>query len=89
MVRVKFTQNLQRHLNVPEAVVAAATVGQALAATFVDHPRLKSYIVDEQGRLRKHVVVFVDGDQVKDRLKLSDPLKDDSEVFVMQALSGG
>ncbi|MDH3626362.1 MAG: MoaD/ThiS family protein [Acidobacteriota bacterium] len=89
MARVKFTQNLRRHLDVPEAVVTATTVREALDATFVDHPRLKSYIVDEQGRLRKHVVVFVDGDQVKDRARLGDSLRDDSEVFVMQALSGG
>ena len=39
--------------------------------------------------MTKHVAVFVDGDQISDRVHLSDPVKDDSDIFVMQALSGG
>lgn len=46
-------------------------------------------MLDEHGRLRKHVVVFVDGTMVADRVALTDAVGPDSEVFVMQALSGG
>lgn len=89
MPRVRFTQNLERHVSAPAADVAGATVREALESVFRDNPRLRSYVLDDQGRLRRHVMVFVDGDQVHDRDRLSDAVSDASELFVMQALSGG
>ena len=86
---VAFTPNLKRHLDAPEVVVAAGTVADALEAVFERNPRLRSYIVDEQGRLRQHVAVFVGGEMVRDRLGLSDRVTDQQDIFVMQALSGG
>jgi sulfur carrier protein ThiS len=50
---------------------------------------LRGYILDDQNRLRRHVVVFVNGEPVHDREQLSDAVQPSSEVFVMQALSGG
>jgi hypothetical protein len=35
------------------------------------------------------MVVFVDGRQVRDRRRLSDPVPHDGEIYVAQALSGG
>ena len=69
--------------------VEAQTVQEALAQVFADNPRLRGYVVDERGALRKHMTVFVDGEQLKDRVGLSDPVGSDAEVYVMQALSGG
>ena len=89
MPQVSFTQNLQRHLNAPNAAVSGSTVREALDAVFAQNPQLRSYVLDDQGRLRKHVVVFVDGQIIKDRLKLGDALEESSELLVMQALSGG
>lgn len=90
MPRVTFTPNLARHLAAPASrVEAARSVREALDAVFEDNPRLRGYVLDEQGRLRTHVTVFVDGEMITDRLNLADALNDDSEVFVMQALSGG
>ena len=60
-----------------------------LGVVFSENPRLRGYVLDDQGRLRKHVAVFVDGKLVEDREALSDAVRDDSEIFVMQALSGG
>lgn len=89
MPQVQFTPNLERHLACPPRAVAGRTVGAALDAVFAENPALRGYVLDDQGRLRKHVAVFVDGDQISDRVHLSDPVKDDSDIFVMQALSGG
>ena len=89
MPSVKFTQNLERYLAVPAREVEGATVRQALDAVFDENPRLRSYVLDDQGRLRRHVVVFVDGEMIEDRTKLSDTVGPSSELFVMQALSGG
>jgi molybdopterin converting factor small subunit len=89
MPRVVFTSNLQRHVNCPETQVAAGTVHSALAQVFAAQPQARGYVLDEQGHLRKHVVVFVDGQRVRDREGLSDTVHDSSEVYVMQALTGG
>jgi hypothetical protein len=89
MAHISFTPNLQRHLDVPELDVAAATVAAALEAAFVANPRLRSYLLDDQGRLRRHVAIFVDAQQVNDRRRLSDPVGPASDIFVVQALSGG
>ena len=89
MPRVIFTSNLQRHVRCAESRVAAGTVGAALAQVFAEQPQARGYVLDEQGHLRKHVVVFVDGRRVHDRERLSDPVGESSEVYVMQALTGG
>ena len=89
MIRVSFTRSLERFVACPARDVAARTVGEALGAVFAADPRLRSYVVDEQGVLRKHVAVFVDGRPVRDRASLADAVADGSEIFVMQALSGG
>ena len=86
---VAFTPNLRRHLDTPDIVVSEGTVAEALETVFAQNPRLRSYIVDEQGRLRQHVAVFVGGELVRDRLGLTDLVKEHQDVFVMQALSGG
>jgi molybdopterin converting factor small subunit len=89
MPRVVFTSNLQRHVSCPETQVAAGTVRTALQQVFAAQPQARGYVLDEQGHLRKHVVIFVDGQRVRDRELLSDPVRDSSEVYVLQALTGG
>ena len=89
MPKVHFTSNLQRYLSCPSLDVGGASVGAALDVGFEEVPALRSYLLDDQGRLRRHVNIFVNGDPVRDRVKLSDVLKPDDEVFVFQALSGG
>lgn len=89
MVRVAFTANLRRHLAVPTVEVTGATVQQALAAVFAQNPALRGYILDDQGALRRHVSIFVGGEQIRDREAQSDALPDGAELYIMQALSGG
>jgi hypothetical protein len=87
MAQVKFTQHLVRHLAAPPLDVSGATVREVLDNAFRANPQLRGYVLDDQGRLRKHVVVFVDGQMVEDRESLSDGLDPSSELLVMQALS--
>ena len=89
MPRVAFTPHLKQHLDVAPQDVAGTTVREVLDAVFADNPRLRGYVLDDQARLRKHVVVFVDGRAIADRDGLSDRVEPASELFVMQALSGG
>ncbi|MET0546087.1 MAG: MoaD/ThiS family protein [Caulobacterales bacterium] len=64
-------------------------VRAVLDAAAKDHPRLKSYVLDDHGVLRKHVVIFIDGVMQKRAGVLDAPLLQGSEVCVFQALSGG
>lgn len=89
MATVVFTQNLKRHVECPTETVPGATVRAVLDAVFADNPRLRGYVLDDQGTLRHHMMVFVDGEPITDRRDLSDPVRTASEVYVMQALSGG
>jgi len=84
-----FTKNLRRHVDCPTAQVHGATVAECLRAYFVDHPGVRSYVLDEQGRVRRHVVVFVGSEQLTDPAAQSDPVEPAAEITVMQALSGG
>ena len=89
MARVSFTDNLQRHLACPTTTVSGETVRAVLEAVFADNPKLRSYLLDDQGALRRHVNIFINGAAVRDRDRLADPVAGDDEIFVMQALSGG
>ena len=89
MPRVVFTSNLQRHVACPESDVAGDTVAQALAAVFASAPQVRDYVLDEQGHVRKHVHIYVDGQRIADRVRLSDAVSAKSEICVLQALSGG
>jgi len=89
MATVSFTSALQRFLPAPSAQVEGGTVGTALAAVFASHPVLRGYVLDDQGALRRHVAIYVNGEPVRDRLRLTDPVASHDEIYVFQALSGG
>jgi molybdopterin converting factor small subunit len=89
MATVLFTSNLRQHVPCPAVEAAGRTVREVLDAAFLANPPLRSYVLDDQGGVRKHMVVFVNGAAIVDRAKLSDAVPDGAEVYVMQALSGG
>ena len=89
MAQVVFTKNLRRHVATPSVEVPGRTVREVLDALVLENPRLRGYILDDQGSLRQHVVVFVDGKKLGDPLGLADAVGEASEVYVMQALTGG
>lgn len=65
------------------------TLAEALADVYTRHPTLRGYVVDEQGRVRHHVAIFVDGVALADKAALDTPVAAQSEIYVLQALSGG
>jgi sulfur-carrier protein len=89
MATVHFTSHLQSFVNCEPVEVAGETVHTALAAALAGRDQLRTYILDDQGRLRRHVMIFVDGQMVVDRVGLSDQVNHGSEIYIMQALSGG
>ena len=89
MPRVTFTANIQRHVPSPDADVPGGTIRQALDAVFAGNPRARSYVLDDQGALRKHMAIYLNGEIVHDRVRLAVPVTDASVIHVFQALSGG
>lgn len=89
MVTVTFTPNIQRHVSCPPTDVPGTTVAEVLAAVFAGNTKARGYVLDDQGGLRQHMRVFVNGVPITDNERLSDAVGPQSEIQVMQALSGG
>ncbi len=90
MPTVKFTYALKRFFpTIKDTVTHGQSLNELLQNIDRQYPGIQGYIVDEAGSLRKHVNIFIDGVLIKDRQRLSDPFSENSEVFIMQALSGG
>ena len=90
MPTIQFTTALQRFFPTLEAQeVSAGTVAEILDQAEHLYPGIKEYIVDEQGRLRKHVNIFLSGELIKDKETLQDEVGEKDEVYIFQALSGG
>ena len=88
MVQVRFTNHL-RHVAPGGAVEAVgATIRDVLSDVFAKHPAIKGYVLDDQGRVRVHIAMFLDNTHIRTGI-LDQPVKPDSELYVMQALSGG
>jgi sulfur carrier protein ThiS len=89
LARIAFTSHLRDVGPNELARYDAATLHELLEAVSVDYPLVKSYVLDDQGRVRRHVAIFVDGVMRPRESALDLPLTSGSEVYVLQALSGG
>lgn len=89
MPSIAFTRHLEAVGPTDVRRYDAATVRELLEAAGAEFPRLRSYVLDDQGRLRKHIAVFIDGAMVERTTALARAVDDTSEVYVFQALSGG
>ena len=85
MASIAFTQHLRAVGPTRTEACDGGTLAQMLDALSGRYPRLKAYVLDDQGRLRKHVAIFIDGVMTP----LDAPLEPSSHVYVFQALSGG
>lgn len=89
MATVFFTPNLRRHVDCPTSEHDAATVAELFGEYFSRWPDVRGFVLDDQGQVRHHVKVMVDGRNIRDRVHLTDALEPESRVHVFQALSGG
>jgi hypothetical protein len=87
--KVVVANSLRRFVACPDEVVVGATVAAALTAYFERHPKVRGYVLDDQGALRHHVALFVAGEPLADRRTLSDAVAEAAEIHIIQALSGG
>lgn len=90
MPTVKFTYALSRFFSgLKDTPAKGDTLKAVLAEMESSYPGIRNYILDDQGSLRRHVNIFIDGRLINDRIALSDPFTEKSEIYIIQALSGG
>lgn len=87
---LRFTAALNRFFpGLTSANLPGSTVSDVLSEAEKHFPGLCDYLLQDDGSLRRHVNIFVNGERVTDRVRLSDPIGDTDEVYILQALSGG
>jgi molybdopterin synthase sulfur carrier subunit len=89
MAEVHFTSWLRELVPDGPLTAQGTTVGAALEDVFATRPQVRGYVLDDRGRLRKHVCVFVDGARLKNADALGRNIGPLTKLHVMQALSGG
>jgi molybdopterin converting factor small subunit len=85
-MKVIIPSSLRSYTQRSEAEANGATLAAVLADLDRAYPGIRFRMIDEQNGIRRHIRIFVNGDQVRD---LSQPLRTTDEVVIVQALSGG
>jgi molybdopterin synthase sulfur carrier subunit len=85
-VKVLIPGALRSYTEAAETEATGATLAAVLADLERRYSGIRFRIIDEQDRIRRHIRIFVNGDQAHD---LSRPLAPTDEVVIVQALSGG
>ena len=68
-----------------EVAIEGASVGEILRELERQHPKIEGWVLDEHGRVRRHVNVFVDGERVREDAVVAS----DATVHVLPSISGG
>ena len=90
MAVVKFTSALKRFFpDLSTTEIEGQTILEVIQQLESTYPGLVNYLMDEQSLLRKHVNVFINGKMLQDRDHLNIPVNPDTELYFIQALSGG
>ena len=85
-MKVLIPSALRSYTEQREAKANGATLAAVLADLDRRYAGIRFRMIDEQDRVRRHIRIFVNGEQVRD---LSRPLRAADEVVIVQALSGG
>jgi molybdopterin synthase sulfur carrier subunit len=85
-VKILIPSALRSYTERSETQASGATLGAVLTDLDRRYPGIRFRMIDEQDRIRRHIRVFVNGEQVRD---LAHPLRATDEVVIVQALSGG
>ncbi len=89
-VQVRIPTPLRRHTGDKALVeVPAGTVAAALEALFALFPGLKPNVVDDDGRVRGFVNVYVGGDDIRFLDGLETPVADGEQIALVPAIAGG
>ena len=85
-MQVLIASALQSYTGQSRVEARGATVHEVLADLDARYPGIRFRMINEHGRVRRHIRFFYDGEIVHE---LSHALRDDGELVIAQALSGG
>jgi len=85
-MRVLIPSALLSYTGVPWVDAAGDTVAMVFDDLDRRFPGIRFRMVDERGRVRRHLRLFLAGEALSD---LATPVAADSELLIVQALSGG
>ena len=85
-MKVLIPSALRSYTERSEADANGTTLAAVLADLERQYPGIRFRMIDEQDRIRRHIRIFVNGEQVR---VLSQPLNAKDELVIVQALSGG
>ena len=66
-----------------------AALDGALDLLWRSYPAFRDRVITERGELRPHINIFVDGESIRFSGGFSTPVRHDSEIVILPALSGG
>ena len=75
--------------NQPQVLVHGTTVMSALQDAVSRYPALKFHVFDSQDRLRRHINIFVNDENIRDLKGLKTELAEDDSVTLLASISGG
>jgi molybdopterin converting factor small subunit len=85
-MKVLIPSALRSYTESSETQAHGATLAEALDDLDRRYPGIRFRMIDEQDRIRRHIRVFVNGEQVAD---IARTLAATDEIVIVQALSGG
>lgn len=72
-----------------EVTVVGSTAGEVITALIADHPGLQTNLLDDQGKVRKFVNVYVNDEDIRFLDKLDTVVNEGDEVAIVPAVAGG
>jgi len=72
-----------------EVVIAGATIGEVLGSLEDKHPGFRDKLFDAEGKVKRHVNIFANDEDIRFLSSLDTPVKDTDEVSIVPAIAGG
>jgi len=72
-----------------EVQVTGSTVSQAITDLTTQYPTIKTHIVDNQGKLRRYVNLFVNQENINNLDGLDTSIEESDKIILMPSISGG
>jgi molybdopterin synthase sulfur carrier subunit len=72
-----------------EVLVSGSNISEALSDLTRHYPSIKIHIMDDKGRLRRHVNLFVNKENIRTLKGLDTPVKETDKIILMPSISGG
>ncbi|MBS1609758.1 MAG: MoaD/ThiS family protein [Bacteroidetes bacterium] len=75
--------------NTAKLTINAASIQDIVNDLSFNYPDLKRHLLDEQGKIRSFVNVFVGDDDIRDLQNENTAVKEDSVISIVPAIAGG